>query len=180
MATPQAPTKRFVGVDAELTAFEDNLWSGLEFLLIVNLNRVFWEEFDEIHEEIFHNISTVVDEASTDLRNQYNGTEVIPILDQISSEVKMMIRVGMDVPFPRDPDFHTDRVICNTNREVMRKIHGALRDAMLQVNHNAHILQRTWRKVITDPRHPACIRRLDFEFEDAMRTLHETLSVRVA
>jgi len=177
MEMPGAPLKRFAGVDAEIEAFEDSLWRGLEFLLIVNLDRSFWEEVDEIDLATFNNISTVVDEASVDLRNQYVGTDVIPILDLISLEVKMIIRSGMYVPFPRDPDRHMDCVIHNAQCEMYVRL-DELRQAMLRVNHHAHLLQRSWRRVITDPSHLACRRRLDREFEDSMQALHDMLEAR--
>jgi len=41
-----------------------------------------------------------------------------------------------------------------------------LRIEMLMMNHHAQVLQRTWRKCITDPNHPACRRRLQHEFDE--------------
>jgi len=38
----------------------------------------------------------------------------------------------------------------------------------VMMNHHAQVLQRTWRKCITDPNHPACRRRLEYEFQDLM------------
>ena len=85
----------------------------------------------------------------------------------------MMIEVGMNVPWPQNPDFHTERVLVNA-MNVM-DYYAAFRPEMLRVNHHAHLLQRNWRKVITDPTHPACRRRLDREFVDDIVDLYQVL-----
>jgi hypothetical protein len=41
-----------------------------------------------------------------------------------------------------------------------------LRTEMIMVNHNCEVIQRNWRRCITDPDHPACRRRLEMDFSD--------------
>jgi hypothetical protein len=53
-----------------------------------------------------------------------------------------------------------------------RVIYAPLRTEMIMANHNAEVLQRTWRRCITDPSHPACRRRLEYEFDGAIRDLN--------
>jgi hypothetical protein len=52
-----------------------------------------------------------------------------------------------------------------------RVIYAPLRTEMIMANHNAEVLHRTWRRCITDPSHPACRRRLMYEFDQATNLL---------
>jgi hypothetical protein len=78
----------------------------------------------------------------------------------------------MNVPWPEVPDLHIERVVDNAMTVYNRVIYAHLRTEMIMANHNAEVLQRTWRRCITDPSHPACRRRLEYEFNEASRYLH--------
>ena len=77
----------------------------------------------------------------------------------------------MNVPFPRDPTWHMTRVVDNALEAYVRVIYAPLRTEMIMANHNAEVLQRTWRRCITDPEHPACKRRLAYEFNEWQASL---------
>ena len=66
---------------------------------------------------------------------------------------------------------HIGAVINNAMAVYNRVIYAPLRTEMIMANHNAEVLQRTWRRCITDPSHPACRRRLDYEFAAALEDL---------
>lgn len=72
----------------------------------------------------------------------------------------------MNVPYPADPDLHIERVVDNAMEVYNNVIYAHLRTEMIMANHNAEVLQRTWRRCITDPEHPACRRRLEYEFRE--------------
>jgi len=72
----------------------------------------------------------------------------------------------MNVPWPEAEDLHIERVIDNTMAIYNRVIYAPLRTEMIMANHNAEVLQRTWRRCNTDPSHPVCRRRLEYEFRD--------------
>ena len=69
-------------------------------------------------------------------------------------------------------DCHVEAVINNAMTVYNRVIYAPLRTEMIMANHNAEVLQRTWRRCITDPSHPACRRRLEYEFNEASQYLH--------
>jgi len=154
--------------------FEENLWINVEIFLAVNLNRNYWEEFDELDNETLMGINRVINEASAEIIKKYAGTGVVQIIDRINSEIKMMIRVGMNVPFPVNPDFHIDRVIHNTHFEV-NYLFADLYSEMLKVNDSARKLQSTWRRAISDPNYLACRRRLEYEFME----LDQEINLRI-
>ena len=170
MATPGAPHQRYAAVDVQLADFEDELWRTLEFQLLVNTNRTFWEEMDELDRDSINGIYGAVEHGCREMAERYKGTPVANILNVFKHVLGMMIEVGMNVPWPQNPDFHTERVLVNA-MNVM-DYYAAFRPEMIRVNHHAHLLQRNWRKVITDPTHPACRRRLDREFVDLYQVNH--------
>ena len=161
-----APHRRFVAVDAQLADFEEELWRALEFQLIINTNRTFWYEMDELDDESINGIDAAITYGCREMTERYKGTTVAPVLDEFKQILSMMIRVSMNVPWVNDPDRHIERVLENIRNEV--DYYGALRTEMIRLNHHAHLLQRNWRKVITDPNYLACRRRLQREFEEDM------------
>jgi hypothetical protein len=167
MATPGA--RRYAAVDVQLADFEDELWRTLEFQLLVNTNRTFWEEMDELDQTSIDGIYGAIEHGCHDMAERYKGTPVADILNVFKHVLGMMIHVGMNVPWPMNPDLHTERVLANA-MNVM-DYYAAFRPEMIRVNHHAQLLQRNWRKVITDPTHPACRRRLDGEFAGLYQAL---------
>lgn len=81
----------------------------------------------------------------------------------------------MNVPFPELPDLHMVAVIDNAIEVYNRVIYAHLRTEMIMANHNAEVLQRTWRRCITDPSHIACRRRLMYEFEQVKNLVPNSL-----
>jgi hypothetical protein len=77
----------------------------------------------------------------------------------------------MNVPWPEVPDLHIEAVINNTMAVYNRAIYAHLRTYMIMANHNCEVLQRTWRRCITDPSHPACRRRLEYEYHESLRDI---------
>jgi hypothetical protein len=71
----------------------------------------------------------------------------------------------MNVPFPRDPFEHIDRVVENTINVMVKSVYESLKHKMLMANHYAHLIQRNWRRVITDPAYLVCRKRLMYEFK---------------
>ena len=86
--------------------------------------------------------------------------------------IQNVVWAAMNVPWPEAEDLHIERVIDNAMAVYNRVIYAPLRTEMIMANHNAEVLQRTWRRCITDPSHPACRRRLKYEFDGAVRDLN--------
>jgi len=170
MSTPGAPHKRFAAVDVQLADFEEELWRTIEFQLIINTNRAYWHAYDELDDESTRGIHWAVDHGCREMTARYQGTTVSGILVEFKQILRMMLRAAMNVPWPADPDRHTERVIANVRAEV--DYYNAFRDEMIRLNHHAHLLQRNWRKAISDPGHLACRRRLNREFEEDMEALY--------
>ena len=72
-------------------------------------------------------------------------------------------------------DAHIDAVMNNAMAVYNRVIYAPLRTEMIMANHNAQVLQRTWRRCISDPSHLACRRRLVYEFNQVKNLLTKSL-----
>jgi len=176
MATPGAPHRRFVAVDAQIADFDEELWRTIEFQLLVNTNRTYWQENDELDVDSMGGIDWAIDHGCREMVARYKGTAIEGILSEFKQILSMMLRVAMDVPWPVNPDRHTERVIMNVRNEV--DYYNVFRAEMIRLNHHAHLLQRNWRKAISDPSHPACRRRLNREFVEDMASLYAHLGNR--
>jgi hypothetical protein len=177
MAAPGAPHKRFAAVDVQIADFDEELWRTIEFQLLVNTNRTHWYETDELDAESLNGIDWAIDHGCREMSARYKGTTIGGILDEFKQVLSMMLRIAMNVPWPTNPDLHTERVMANVRNEV--DYYGIFRTEMIRLNHHAHLLQRNWRKAISDPSHLACRRRLNREFVEDMESLYKHLEISV-
>jgi len=172
MATPRAPRKATGGVDVQLEEFEDELRHSLGFQLVINVNQGFWAEVGELIAEDNQLIEEVIDGCFLDLTHRYqNASAVMNLLEHCRILIQNVVWAAMNVPRPGDAEAHIEAVVGNVLAVYNRVIYAPLRTEMIMANHNAEVLQRTWRRCITDPTHPACRRRLEYEFNDAVRDL---------
>ena len=167
MATPRAPRKYTGGVDVQLDEFETDLRAALEIQLVMNTTAQYWNEMDCLSDENNATLRRVIDDCFIDLNHRYSAVpQVRTILEHCRILIQNVVWASMNVPWPAEPDLHIQRVIDNAIEVYYRNIYADLRTEMIMANHNAEVLQRTWRRCITDPRHPACRRRLEYEFRE--------------
>jgi len=167
MSTPRAPRKSTGGVDAQLTEFEEDLLAALDVQLIINTDVDYWREMDHISDHDRQAIRRVIDEALMDLTHRYSAVPpIIAILEHCRILIQNVVWASMNVPCPNLTDLHAVRVIDNAMEVYNENIYAPLRTEMIMANHNAEVLQRTWRRCISDPTHIACRRRLEYEFHN--------------
>jgi hypothetical protein len=165
-------------VDVQLDEFETDLRGLLEFHLSVRINRQFW--FDNQHLSDADNLLTaqVIDGCFMDLMYRYENAQVVmEILEHCRILIQNVVWASMNVPLAASEwhtsaDPHIEAVINNAMAVYNRVIYAPLRTEMIMANHNAQVLQRTWRRCITDPSHPACRRRLEYEFNEVSQYLN--------
>jgi hypothetical protein len=153
-------------VDDQLDAFETRLTAQLQYALFVNINLDYWEELDELDAVSVQVIRDIVHDVFAPLLATYRDTPADPPLERCQVLVENALLASMNVPFPRDPVLHVHRVVQNMRSIFIQTTYAELRTEMIMVNHNAHVLQRTWREVNTNPAWLSCRRRLMREFED--------------
>lgn len=168
MSAPRAPRKSTGGVDVQLEEFETDLRQLLELRLVSLVDDYFWEENDALSEEDNQLNAIVIDTAFTDIMHRYKSTkDVMDILEYCRILIQNVVWATMNVPHPHyeDAGAHIEAVINNAIAVYNRVIYAPLRTEMIMTNHNAEVLQRTWRRCVTDPSHPVCRRRLMYEFD---------------
>ena len=160
-------------MDVQLEEFELDLRSALEIQLIMNTHMVEWNELDHLSDTDAAALSRVIDSCFEDLMHRYQNAQIVmEILEHCRILIQNVVWASMNVPWPEVPDLHIEAVINNALAVYNRVIYAPLRTEMIMANHNAEVLQRTWRRCITDPSHPACRRRLEYEFNEANQYLH--------
>ena len=176
MATPRAPRKPTGGVDAQIMDLEEDLRNALEYHLIVNTNHDYWRELDQMAPNNAQDLDAVVDMAFRDILLWYEHVPAVrTILGNAQFLIKNVVWAAMNVPHPANPQLHIERVIDNAFEIYNRFVYADLRTEMIMANHSIQILQRNWRRCITDPTHPACRRRLEYEFKDWSLSTHNVL-----
>lgn len=154
-------------VDSQIEDLECDIRDRLEYLLLVDLNIAFWEALDAPSPDDERALNTAIDEVfEAPLRRYDRVPDVRTILLYARRLLRNCVWVGINVPFPRNPTVHCERVIDTVFEIYDLEIYAVLRTEMIMANHHAAVLQRNWRRCITDPKHPACRRRLIREFEE--------------
>jgi hypothetical protein len=165
MSAPRAPRKSTGGVDVQLEEFEIDLRHSLG-LQLININHGFWAEVDELIAEDNQMIEQVIDGAFMDLMHRYQNVQpIMDLLENCRILIQNVVWAAMNVPRPWRGEAHLEAVVNNALQVYNRVIYAHLRTEMIMANHNAQVLQRTWRRCNTDPTHPACRRRLMYEFD---------------
>jgi hypothetical protein len=143
----------------------DHLSEELRFQLTIHTDMTRWEATDRLETDDCENINATIRDVFAPFVRRYAYTEVIPILQYCRNALCYVVWASMNVPFPRDPFEHIDRVVENTINVMVKSVYESLKHKMLMANHYAHLIQRNWRRVITDPAYLVCRKRLMYEFK---------------
>lgn len=152
-------------VDDDLQIFEERLTAELRFQLIVHTGMAEWNAMDRLNDDDWENINATIRDVFAPFIRRYGYTIVEPILQNCRNALIHVVWAAMNVPFPRDPLAHIECVVENTLNVFNRTTYANLRTEMIMANHSAHVIQRKWRRAITDPSHLVCRNRLMYEFK---------------
>ena len=151
-----------IPVSVVLQDFADELFGNL---LETPINYDFWWELDEIDMESMTRLHNTVDNVFDNFFRVYNDFQrVSELVIRARETIKIALSVAMNVPFPPH-DLHFQRVIDNISHVFTTKFRDDIYYAMIEANHSVHILQRSWRRSVSDPNFLACRRRLENEFK---------------
>ena len=119
-----------------LTVFERRIRDGLEFYLIVNTDRNFWEQNNKFRYRNAREVNQVLKEVFDSMH------EVYPSLEHVFNENLNLLQqctwVGMNVPWPVDPDDHIQRVVDNVMDVFNTTVYANLRSEILNLEYEAH------------------------------------------
>ena len=116
-------------VDTRLTNLANKFRETLEDYLVSKTDRTFWQQNNKFR----YRNSREIDDLLIDL---FESIEVN--CDDSIVLLKQCIWVGMNVPWPVDPDAHIQRVIDNVMEVFDTIVYGNLRYEILELNHEAH------------------------------------------
>jgi hypothetical protein len=152
-------------VDEELDVFEQRLNAELMFQLSIHTNMTHWDNIDQLPDEDWENINATVRDVFAPFIRQYGYTAAESILQNCRNALIHVVWASMNVPFPRNPWDHVERVVQNTMNVFTRTTYANLRTEMIMANHTACVIQRIWRRAIANPEYLVCRKRLMNEFK---------------
>ena len=141
---------------------DDLLSEELTFQLTIHTDMTRWEATDRLDSGDFENINATIRDVFAPWVRQYAYTPVVTTLQTCRNTLCHAVWTAMNVPFPRDPFEHIDRVVENAVGVFRRMTNPR---EMLMANHYAHLIQRNWRRAIADPAYRVCRNRLLYEFK---------------
>jgi hypothetical protein len=145
---------------------DDRLFEELMFQLNNHTDMTQWEATDRLNGNDWDNINATIRHVFAPYIRQYAYTAVVSTLQTCRNTLCHVVWASMNVPFPRDPFEHIDRVVENAVN-VFHQMTSQRQ--MLLMNHYAHLIQRNWRRAIADPSYIVCRNRLMFEFKQMSR-----------
>jgi hypothetical protein len=119
-----------------LTVFERRIRDGLEFYLIVNTDRNFWEQNNKFRYRNVREVNQVLKEVFDSMHTIYPSLE--KVFDENLTLLQQCTWVGMNVPWPVDPDDHIQRVINNVMEVFAITVYANLRCEILNLDYEAH------------------------------------------
>jgi hypothetical protein len=121
--------------DETLGVFEQRIRNGLEFYLIEKTDRVYWEQNNKFRYKNVREVNQVIEDAFDIMYTTY------PTLNRILDENLILLQqctwVGMNVPWPVDPDAHVQRVVDNVIEVFNITVYANLRCEILNLEYEA-------------------------------------------
>jgi hypothetical protein len=156
-------------VDEQLDRLETHMREELKFQLTVHVPRRYWEDLDGLDDGTNENIKATLRDVFAPWIHTYNNTHIVHILTQCRDVLGYVIWGAMNVPYPQNPDLHIHSVIDNAYNVYVQMTYATLRTEMIMLNHSVQVIQRVWRRCISDPSYEVCQRRLAEEFKTLTR-----------
>lgn len=164
-----APIKpRYTYVDHQINQLEEAIQDAIQ----APVDEIMWTENGELTADDVTNLNTRISEAFLPLRRAYeSSSEVSSALEGSLILIQNCAWCGMNLPYFTTPADHQFLVYENVIAAFNRVCYARLRTEMIMANHQCEVIQRTWRRCITDPKHPACVRRLERDFNEIKHNL---------
>lgn len=153
-------------VDDQLENFETYMAHELTYHFITSIDRSFWEAMDELDRESRELIPLILRGVLNTLAHRYRHTAVTEILENVYTVLQHVAVAALNVPFPRNYVLHIEAVVDNLIHVYIQTAYAPLRTEMIMANHSVEVIQRAWRRCVSDPKYNVCRRRLIREFKN--------------
>jgi len=111
--------------EAILTLFEEQICNRLQSYLLDNTDRVYWEQNNKFRYRNTREVNQVLKEVFDKMREIYPSLE--HVFDENLTLLQQCMWVGMNVPWPVDPDEHIQRVVDNVMEVFNNIVYGHIR-----------------------------------------------------
>ena len=168
-----APRKsRYAGVREQLDELADDIQNFLYRAFFYEVNHTYWFASGKQAPDTKAEVASAINEAfDFVLRRWESITDVRLILTASRDIFKATVLACIDVPRPDDAHTFLHRVHTNMFLLFSCQFYPRIENGMLPYAHSIEVIQRSWRRVNTDPGHLVCRRRLLREFEDLEGTV---------
>jgi len=150
----------------------DELRNELEIALLVwDAHARHWEDYNIPDIGMFNKIHSVLTVAFRPLLVDWNAFPDVTIYLRSSLLVlEQVTRAGVNVPFPLDFSGHMHAVITNTCEVYMNLFYTSIKEKIDFLTKKIVLIQRTWKKRISNPAYKVCRRRIMREYQTDMTT----------
>ena len=118
-----------------LTIFERRIRDGIGCYLVVNTDRVYWEQNNKFRYKNVREVNQILKEVFDSMHVIY------PSLERVFNENLTLLQqctwVGMNVPWPVDSDDHIQRVVDNIMEVFNDTVYANLRCEILNIDYEA-------------------------------------------
>lgn len=162
-----APHKsRHVAVRAQLDEITEDLIENLNRAFSQEVNHTSWQVMGRQSSDTIYEFRMAIEEAFMfHIRRWCAVPDVLLVLCTSRDILKDVIVMALDVPRPPEADRFLDRILENFIVMFVRSWVPRIENVLTVNQHHIEIIQRKWRRCVSDPNHPACRRRLLREFE---------------
>jgi hypothetical protein len=123
-------------MNENMTIFEKRIYYGLKTYLVEHTDRVYWERNNKFRYRNSREVNQVLKEVFESMHVIYPSLE--HVFDENLTLLQQCTWVGMNVPWPVDPDDHIQRVVDNVMHVFNDIVYGNLRCEILNLDHEAH------------------------------------------
>ncbi len=114
-----------------LTLFEQRICNRLKFYLVEQTDRVFWEQNNKFRYRNARETNQVLKDVFDTMHSIYPALE--RVFDENLTLLQQCTWVGMNVPWPVDPDDHIQRVVDNVMDVFNTIVYANLRCEILNL-----------------------------------------------
>jgi hypothetical protein len=116
-----------------LDTFERRIRNALELYLVENTDRVYWEQNNKFRYRNAREVNQVLVDVFEPMYDKY--PTITKVLDDSLLLLQQCTWVGMNSPWPVDPDDHVQRVVDNVMEVFNIVVYGNLRFEILELQH---------------------------------------------
>lgn len=120
-------------MDDVLDTFERRIRNALDAYLTEHTDRVYWEQNNKFRYRNAREVNQVLVDVFEPMYDKYPTIQ--KVLDDSLLLLQQCTWVGMNVPWPVDPDDHIQRVVDNVIEVFNIVVYGNLRFEILELEH---------------------------------------------